>query len=483
MLNEEYSHNKVVFNNVGMSNLLTDALPCTKSRVNFLALIFFSLFYCSIDEEERIGGGRTTYTANVAVRYDSSNTWLNPAMFKSICSVDINNFPFDDQECSLKFGSWSFDKSKIDLAVKNDSVLNIYYIKNGEWKLLNISVKRNALKYQCCPHEFVDVTVKVNIRRESLDYILKLIIPCSLISSMIFLGFVLPPESGERIGLSITVLLAMTVFQQLSSELMPSYGFPLLGQFYFAIMLEIGASLAVTTLILNFYHRNRRRMPKTMRKVILQWLARILFPCQKPKDWNDIHRRSKAIRRKTINSDDLESKGDASFSGSEGSCNDDVFERQEKKISRHADPHLHTWVIQEYGTVHTVPESDPSSGDHSFCNLGASPTNNCNQNGRVKHELKSLKSNRIFRSRDKKSGKKKRPSTAKLLKRQLTVDSTMPFAYNNNILDWSEEKLKNQKEWIKAARVLDRLFLIISIVVTTLTLLTIFLRAPRFRIH
>ena len=61
---------------------------------------------------------------------------------------------------------------------------------------------------------------------------------------------------------------------------MPSYGFPLLGQFYFAIILEMGVSIAVTTLILNFYHRNRKRMPKTMRKVILQWLARILFPCQ-----------------------------------------------------------------------------------------------------------------------------------------------------------------------------------------------------------
>ena len=177
--------------------------------------------------------------------------WLNPAMFKSICGVDVTNFPFDDQECSLTFGSWTSDKFKIELVAKNIIARNRYYVNNGEWKLLNLSAKRNAQKYQCCPQEFADITVRINIRRESLDYILKLIIPCSLISSMIFLGFVLPPESGERIGLSITVLLAMTVFQ-LSSELMPSYGFPLLGQFSFAIMLESGASLAVTTLILNF---------------------------------------------------------------------------------------------------------------------------------------------------------------------------------------------------------------------------------------
>ncbi|KAL9981975.1 hypothetical protein ACROYT_G010751 [Oculina patagonica] len=439
-----------------------------------------TLLYNNIDEEERIGGGRTTYTTHVEVHYDGSNTWLNPAMFKSICSVDITNFPFDDQECLLKFGSWAFDKSKIDLAVRNGSTLNSYYIINGEWQLLNLSVKRNALKYQCCPHEFVDITVRVNIRRESLDYILKLIIPCSLISSMIFLGFVLPPESGERIGLSITVLLAMTVFQQLSSELMPSYGFPLLGQFYFAIMLEIGASLAVTTLILNFYHRNRRRMPKTMRKVILQWLARLLFPCQKPKDWNEIHRRSVAIRRKVINGSDLEAKGDLSTDS--GSCEEDVYECSKEKRARR-DPHVHTWVMQESGAVRTLSPNDGATGNHSFCNLAVSPKNDCNQNGGLtKDWFKKLKRNRDFRSRDKKSGRtgKKRPSSAKLLKRQMTVDS-LPFGAN--VLDWSEEKLKNQKEWIKAARVLDRLFLIISIIVSILTLLTIFLRAPRFRLY
>ncbi|XP_068677823.1 neuronal acetylcholine receptor subunit alpha-10-like [Montipora foliosa] len=422
-----------------------------------------TLLYNNIDEEEHMGGGRTSYTTNVAIRYDGSNTWLNPAVFKSICSVDVTNFPFDDQECLLKFGSWSFDITKIDLAVKNDSVLNKYYITNGEWQLLDISVKRNALKYQCCPDAFVDISVQVRIRRESLDYILKLIIPCSLISSMIFLGFVLPPESGERIGLSITVLLAMTVFQQLSSELMPSYGFPLLGQFYFAIMLEIGASLAVTTLILNFYHRNRRSMPKTMRKVILLWLARILFPCQKPKDWGGRQRRTNPVHSESLENN--------CGMDSDMSCNDDVFECQERKNSQH-ESHMHRWAIEERGSVRVVPKRDSSCGHHSFCFLEASPQNPCNSNGRLKNECHKWRRSRVFRSKDKSIKTKKSPSkSTKRLRRQLTMDCAVP------------EKLKNQKEWIKAARVLDRLFLMISIIVYIFTLLTIFLRAPRFHLE
>ena len=90
-------------------------------------------------------------------------------------------------------------------------------------------------------------------------------------------GFILPPESGERVGLSITVLLAMTVFQQLTSEIMPSYGFPLLGQYYFATILEIGGALLITTIILNFYHRTNRHMPGWLRVFLLEWMSRIVF--------------------------------------------------------------------------------------------------------------------------------------------------------------------------------------------------------------
>jgi len=49
---------------------------------------------------------------------------------------------------------------------------------------------------------------------------------------MIFLVFVLPAKSGERISLGITVMLSMAIFQELSSEKLPSSSdnYPLLGK-------------------------------------------------------------------------------------------------------------------------------------------------------------------------------------------------------------------------------------------------------------
>ena len=36
-------------------------------------------------------------------------------IFKSTCNIDITWFPFDEQNCSLKFGTWTHDGFKINL--------------------------------------------------------------------------------------------------------------------------------------------------------------------------------------------------------------------------------------------------------------------------------------------------------------------------------------------------------------------------------
>lgn len=52
-----------------------------------------------------------------------------------------------------------------------------------------------------------------------------------MISFLAPLGFYLPADSGEKVSLGVTVLLALTVFQLLVAESMPpSESVPLIGQ-------------------------------------------------------------------------------------------------------------------------------------------------------------------------------------------------------------------------------------------------------------
>jgi len=63
------------------------------------------------------------------VQHDGSVMWIPPAIFMSTCQIDITNFPFDTQECKLKFGSWTYDGFKLDISFYSD--LNAVFHRAG----------------------------------------------------------------------------------------------------------------------------------------------------------------------------------------------------------------------------------------------------------------------------------------------------------------------------------------------------------------
>lgn len=90
-----------------------------------------------------------------------------------------------------------------------------------EWYVDRISVERNEKIYACCAEPYPDVTFTIHMTRRSLFYIINLIFPCLLIYAVSFLGFFLPVESGEKVNLEITILLALVVFLLIVGETLP----------------------------------------------------------------------------------------------------------------------------------------------------------------------------------------------------------------------------------------------------------------------
>uniref|UniRef100_A0A1I8GII6 Neur_chan_memb domain-containing protein n=1 Tax=Macrostomum lignano TaxID=282301 RepID=A0A1I8GII6_9PLAT len=100
--------------------------------------------------------------------------------------------------------------------------------------------------------------------RKPLYYEINLIMPCIAILIVALFGFRLPPESGERISLSVTVLLALSVFLQLASEHTPTQSdvVPLMSRYF---MVAIGmSSLCVLGSILVLLLQSNGKQAKRM---------------------------------------------------------------------------------------------------------------------------------------------------------------------------------------------------------------------------
>ena len=80
-----------------------------------------------------------TYHSNIIVNHQGHVKWIPPGMFKSTCQIDIAWFPFDEQKCDLKFGSWTYDGRFLDLIFDGNSNGDASdFIRNGEWELLGL---------------------------------------------------------------------------------------------------------------------------------------------------------------------------------------------------------------------------------------------------------------------------------------------------------------------------------------------------------
>ncbi|KAI3366163.1 hypothetical protein L3Q82_009987 [Scortum barcoo] len=221
--------------------------------------------------------------------------WVPPAIYKSSCSIDVTFFPFDQQSCKMKFGSWTYDRAKIDLEPFENTVDLKDYWESGEWAIVNAVGTYNTKKYDCCHEIYPDITYYFVIRRLPLFYTINLIIPCLLISCLTVLVFYLPSDCGEKITLCISVLLSLTVFLLLITEIIPSTSLviPLIGEYLLFTMIFVTLSIVITVFVLNVHHRSSatHTMPRWVRRLFLSVVPRWLCMTRPHHDLRPVRRR------------------------------------------------------------------------------------------------------------------------------------------------------------------------------------------------
>jgi len=137
------------------------------------------------------------------------------------------------------------------------------YLSNGDWNVRSVSIKNRLMTYSCCKYPFSDVTYTFVLDRKPGYHVLYLIVPCVIISFVALTTFYLPPDCGERVGMSVTALLAMTMYLLIVSDILPETSdfVPRLGLYYMVVMGEIALILAATAITLRC-HYSRSKPPR-----------------------------------------------------------------------------------------------------------------------------------------------------------------------------------------------------------------------------
>ncbi|XP_076291440.1 nicotinic acetylcholine receptor alpha4 isoform X2 [Lasioglossum baleicum] len=235
------------------------------------------------------GNYEVTLMTKATVYYSGLVVWQPPAVYKSSCSIDVEFFPYDVQTCVLKLGSWTYDGFKVDLRHMDEKSgsnvvdvgvdLSEFYM-SVEWDILEVPAVRNEKFYTCCDEPYLDITFNITMRRKTLFYTVNIIIPCMGISFLTVLTFYLPSDSGEKVTLSISILISLHVFFLLVVEIIPptSLVVPLLGKYLIFAMILVSISICVTVVVLNVHFRSPQthKMAPWVKRVFIHILPRLL---------------------------------------------------------------------------------------------------------------------------------------------------------------------------------------------------------------
>ncbi|XP_061196813.1 acetylcholine receptor subunit alpha-like [Saccostrea echinata] len=173
---------------------------------------------------------------------------------ETACSFDVTHFPFDHQSCDITLLPWIYSKDAVDFRQKRDDVDLGVFSKSGMWE---ISSTKASVEYILTSDNIECAMLKYTIylERRSSYFVLTIFVPVIMLLLLNSAVFLLPSESGERVGYAITCLLALAVFLTLTDDVLPRTSKPLSVLSCFLMLLVLtSAVICLTTIISVWLH-------------------------------------------------------------------------------------------------------------------------------------------------------------------------------------------------------------------------------------
>ncbi|XP_067658365.1 neuronal acetylcholine receptor subunit alpha-6-like [Haliotis asinina] len=190
------------------------------------------------------------------VNDDGLVQWYHGLKKRTKCSLDMTKFPFDTQTCSINLIQWVTVISQVNLTAVGVYIESSMFQQNGEWEILDKSK-------DVIVHTYTEVYIQKELvftfvfKRKYLYYIITNILPVMLLSVLNLGVFLLPPESGEKVSLCISIVLSYAVFLSVIGGSLPEVSdtVSIFSIYLLTMMFLKVATTLITVFVLKVYHQ------------------------------------------------------------------------------------------------------------------------------------------------------------------------------------------------------------------------------------
>lgn len=175
--------------------------------------------------------------------------WRPGVVTTTGCVVDVAYFPFDKQSCNITFTNWGFTKDEVKFKPTADAIDLRDFSPSDEWKITKTRLIEETLDNGSF------VKFEISLERQPMYYLINFFLPIVIMGILNALVFILPLESGERVGYSVSSFLTFAVYLTLIADGMPRTSEPMAILSYYLVSMIVMSSVAtiITIFTLRVY--------------------------------------------------------------------------------------------------------------------------------------------------------------------------------------------------------------------------------------
>jgi hypothetical protein len=139
----------------------------------------------------------------------------------SQCVVDVTRYPFDSQVCVLSFGNINFDSEYLQFNEEYSYFLLQYLQPNEVWDIQNTTFRVDKYYDSANINTQNNMNFYIQLKRKSFYVVISTLLPVLILSVLNLCCFVVPIDSGEKMGFCMAIFLTFAVFLTMITDSMP----------------------------------------------------------------------------------------------------------------------------------------------------------------------------------------------------------------------------------------------------------------------